>query len=290
MAHDGERAGTVEAEGQEWWTASGVRLRRVSSGDGRGNWLFVPGGPGLGSESLHGLVAAARVPGSAWLVDLPGDGSNRGLPAVPADPYAQWPGVLAEAAQALDEVVMVGHSTGGMFLLSVPELPAQLAGLVLISSAPHAGWRSGFARYAQDHPLPEVDAAAERYARQPDDRTLRALTLAAAPWNFRPSASAEGRALLSGLPYCHDAVAWADAHFDDDYRARWTPRDLPTLIVSGDRDHVVDQRLWQDEPGFQGPHVLHRRIAEAGHFPWVENPEAVRTAFADLAARLAPTD
>ncbi|MEU8997718.1 alpha/beta hydrolase [Streptomyces caniferus] len=290
MAHDGERAGAVEAERQEWWTASGVRLRRVSSGDGRGNWLFVPGGPGLGSESLHGLVAAARVPGSAWLVDLPGDGSNRGLPAVPAEPYAQWPGVLTEAAQALDEVVMVGHSTGGMFLLSVPELAAQLAGLVLISSAPHAGWRSGFARYAQDHPLPEVDAAAERHARQPDDRTLRALTLAAAPWNFSPSASAEGRALLSGLPYCHDAVAWADAHCDDDYRARWAPRTLPTLIVSGDRDHIVDQRLWQDEPGFQGPHVLHRRIAEAGHFPWVENPEAVRTAFADLAARLAPTD
>ncbi|MFJ9471553.1 alpha/beta fold hydrolase [Streptomyces caniferus] len=285
-----ERAGAVEAERQERWTASGVRLRRVSSGDGRGNWLFVPGGPGLGSESLHGLVAAARVPGSAWLVDLPGDGSNRGLPAVPADPYAQWPGVLAEAAQALDEVVMVGHSTGGMFLLSVPELAAQLAGLVLISSAPHAGWRPGFARHAQDHPLPEVDAAAERHARQPDDRTLRALTLAAAPWNFSPSASAEGRALLSGLPYCHDAVAWADAHFDDDYRARWAPRTLPTLIVSGDRDHIVDQRLWQDEPGFQGPHVLHRRIADAGHFPWVENPEAVRTAFADLAARLAPRD
>ncbi|MFC9229161.1 hypothetical protein ACFTZI_09405 [Streptomyces decoyicus] len=38
---------------QERWTASGVRLRQVTSGGGRGNWLFVPGGPGLGSESLH---------------------------------------------------------------------------------------------------------------------------------------------------------------------------------------------------------------------------------------------
>ncbi|MFE3886190.1 alpha/beta fold hydrolase [Streptomyces lydicus] len=289
MPHDGERADTVEAGRQEWWTASGVRLRRVSSGAGRGNWLFVPGGPGLGSESLHGLVAAAHVPGSAWLVDLPGDGSNRGLPAIPADPYAHWPGALVEAAQALDDVVMAGHSTGGMFLLSVPELAAHLTGLALISSAPHAGWRPAFARHAEDHPLPGVDAAAERYVRQPDDQSLRALTLAAAPWNFHPSASADGRALLAGLPYCHDAVAWADAHFDDTYRARWTPRHLPTLIVGGDRDHIVDQRIWQDEPGFHGPHVLHRRIADAGHFPWIENPGAVRTAFADLAGRLAPT-
>ncbi|MFG2096753.1 alpha/beta fold hydrolase [Streptomyces sp. NPDC048612] len=278
----------VGAERQERWTASGVRLRQVTSGTGHGNWLFVPGGPGLGSESLHGLVAAARVPGTAWLVDLPGDGSNRHRPEVPVDPYARWPGVLTEAAQALDEVVMVGHSTGGMFLLSVPELAAQLRGMALISSAPHAGWRPAFAQYAQDHPLPGVDTAAERYARQPDDRTLRALTLAAAPWNFTPSAVADGRALLADLPYCHDAVAWADAHFDDGYRARWTPRSLLTLIVSGDRDRVVDQRIWQDEPGFHGQRILHRRIGEAGHFPWIENPEAVRAAFADLAGLLGP--
>ncbi|MGX1759197.1 alpha/beta fold hydrolase [Streptomyces lydicus] len=84
-------------------------------------------------------------------------------------------------------------------------------------------------------------------------------------------------------------MAWADAHFDDTYRARWSPRDLPTLIVGGDRDHIVDQQIWQDEPGFHGPHILHRRIADAGHFPWIENPGAVRTAFADLAGRLAPT-
>lgn len=274
------------ADPQERWTASGVRLRQVTSGAGRGNWLFVPGGPGLGSESLLGLVRAAQVPGAAWLVDLPGDGSNRGHPGLPAEPYAHWPGALAEAARELDDVVMAGHSTGGMFLLSAPELEGLLTGMVLLSSAPHAGWRPGFARYAEDHPLPDVATAAERYARQPDDDHLRALTLAAAPWNFRPSALADGRALLAGLAYCHDAVAWADAHFDDGYRARWQPTTLPTLIVSGARDHIVDQRIWQDQPGFHGPHVLHRRIPDAGHFPWLENPTAVRTAFADLAARL----
>ncbi|MFF7228150.1 hypothetical protein SAMN06272775_6268 [Streptomyces sp. 2323.1] len=69
----------------------GSQLRQVTSGAGRGNWLFVPGGPGLGSESLLGLVAAAQVPGAAWLVDLPGDGSNRSFPALPAEPYATGP-------------------------------------------------------------------------------------------------------------------------------------------------------------------------------------------------------
>ena len=107
---------------QERWTVSGVRLREAAVRPGRWNWLFVPGGPGLGSQSLAGLVRAVALPGRSWLVDLPGDGSNRHPPGALADPFAQWPGVLAEAADGLDDVVLVGHSTGAMFALSVPEL------------------------------------------------------------------------------------------------------------------------------------------------------------------------
>lgn len=270
---------------QERWTRSGVRLRLATSGAGRWNWLFVPGGPGLGSQSLQSLLEAVRVPGSAWLVDLPGDGSNRRLPDV-GNPFAHWPDVLVEAAQALDEVVMVGHSTGGMFMLSVPELEGHLAGMALVSSAPHAGWRTAFTQYTHNHPIPAVDDAAAHYAEHPDDQSLRALTLAAAPWNFSDTALARGQSLLSGLDYNHDAVAWADAHFDDTYQARWTPHTIPTLIVSGAQDHVVTQHLWQDEPAFTRPNILHRRIEDAAHFPWIENPEAVQAAFTDLTEEL----
>lgn len=271
---------------EQRWTRSGVRLRAVGARDGRWNWLFVPGGPGLGSESLLGLVAAVRVPGTTWLVDLPGDGSNRARAAVGPDPYRRWPGVLLEAAQALDEVVMVGHSTGGMFALSVPELEAHLAGMALVSSAPHAGWRPGFARYAQRNPPPGLAAAAQRYAQHPGDATLRALTLAAAPWSFTPAGSTAGRALLAGLPYNHAAAAWAAAHFDDTYRARWAPGRIPALIVSGAQDRVVDQHLWSAEPAFNAPNIIRRTIERAGHFPWIENPDAVDAAFAELAGRL----
>jgi pimeloyl-ACP methyl ester carboxylesterase len=245
----------------------------------------VPGGPGLGSESLAGLVDVCELPGTAWLVDLPGDGSNRG-PAVPGDPFERWPGVLAEAVEGLEDVVMVGHSTGGMFLLSVPELERRLAGLVLVSSAPDAGWRPLFEQWANARPVPGLAEAAERYGAAPGDGTLRALTRAAAPWNFTPEGLPLGRPLLADLPYCHDAVAWADEHFDATYRARWQPRTLPTLIVGGAEDHVVDQSVWDSAPGFAGPTVVRRTIEGAAHFPWVENPDAVRDAFAELVVRL----
>jgi pimeloyl-ACP methyl ester carboxylesterase len=275
----------VRGPRREWRTRSGVRLRRATSAAGPWNWLFVPGGPGLGSRSLRDLVRAVRVPGAAWLVDLPGDGSNRDLPGI-RDPYAQWPGVLVEAARSLRHVVMVGHSTGGMLILSVPELEAQLAGVALISSAPHSGWRDAFAQYARDHPIPAVETAAARYSGQPNDQNLRRLTVAAAPWNFSAARVARGQRLLRSLAYNHAAVAWADAHFDDAYQARWAPRDMPALIVSGAEDHVVTQHLWQQEAAFTRPNILHRRIEGGAHFPWIENPEAVRAAFSDLTSRL----
>ncbi|WP_181160340.1 alpha/beta fold hydrolase [Streptomyces solincola] len=273
----------------ERWTRSGVRLRRASQSREGWNWLFVPGGPGLGSQSVAGLARAAEVPGTAWLVDLPGEGSNRGVPQVPDRPYERWPHVLLEAVEAFDDVVMVGHSTGGMFLLALPELEARLAGLCLVSSAPHAGWRQTFSQWAEAHPIPGLGRAAKAYAQDPNDDTLRALTLAAAEWNFTPTGLAAGRALLENLPYCHAAAAWADAHFDDTYQARWKPGNggPATLIVSGAEDHVVDQGLWQDDEASTHPRVLRRTIEGAGHFPWIENPQEVRAAFADLTALLA---
>lgn len=278
-------ASVAASMAEERWTRSGVRLRVVARRPGPWNWLFVPGGPGLGSESVAGLAEASAVPGTAWLVDLPGDGSNRG-PDVPERPFERWPGVLAEAVEGLEHAVMVGHSTGGMFILSVPELAARLAGLVLVSSAPHAGWRPVFERWAEAHPVDGVAEAGERYGTAPGDETLRALTVAAAAWSFTPTGLADGQALLEALPYCHEAVAWADENFDATYRAQWEPRNVPTLIVGGAEDHIVDQSLWALTPGFTGPNVLPRTIEDAGHFPWIERPDAVRDAFAELTAAL----
>ncbi|MEV4140065.1 alpha/beta hydrolase [Dactylosporangium sp. NPDC049742] len=269
----------------EFRTASGVRLRPVAERAGDLNWLLLPGGPGIGSESLHGLAEAAGVPGVTWLVDLPGDGSN----TVGGEPFARWPEVLAEAAEALPRVVFLGHSTGGMYLLSVPELEPLLAGLVLVSSAPHAGWLADFERMVGEHPLPAVDAAGAVYEADPTDEHLRRLTVASAPWNFTPAGLSAGAEMLARMPYNTAAVDWSARHFDSTYELRWWPASVPTLIVSGAQDRIVTQRLW-DEPRFQGPHVLHRRIEDAAHFPWIEQPSAVRAALHELAALVtAPT-
>jgi hypothetical protein len=135
--------------------------------------------------------------------------------------------------------------------------------------------------YVRDHSLPEVDKAAERYAEDPSDETLRMLTLAAAPWSWNSGtgAVARGRALLERLPYNHQAAAWANTHFDAIYRARWTPMRIPTMKDQFTADETTDllKRLDADEAeepwlavcSFLNPHddslsgviVWHRRCA-----------------------------
>jgi len=132
-----------------FFTPSGVRLRRHSQRPGPLNWLLLPGGPGIGSESLQELADALDVPGAVWFVDLPGDGSNRAPPGAKADPFADWPQVVLEAAEALPSVVFAGHSTGGMYLLATPELETQILGLALLDTAPDAAWHPKFVAMTQ---------------------------------------------------------------------------------------------------------------------------------------------
>ncbi|WP_431280558.1 alpha/beta fold hydrolase [Humitalea sp. 24SJ18S-53] len=268
-----------------FYTRSGVRLRQHSARAGTLNWLLLPGGPGIGSESLEDLAATLGVPGTVWLVDLPGDGSNRTPPGASPDPFSSWPNVLLEAAQALPNAVYVGHSTGGMYLLSTPELEQHVLGIALLDTAPDASWHPRFVEMTSRNPLPAVDTATTIYNADKCDANIAAIAVASAEWNFTPEAVAAGRALLARMPYNSAAVDWSDAHFDHVYRAAWWPRTVPVLILAGAEDRIVWQGGWDDDR-FHTTNAIFRTIPRAGHFPWIENPTAVAAAFADLAEKI----
>ncbi|WP_198670282.1 alpha/beta fold hydrolase [Dyella sp. C9] len=247
------------------------------------NWLLLPGGPGIGSESLHELADAMAVPGQIWLVDLPGDGSN--TLHDDDDPYSQWPQVLVEAAQVLPNAVYVGHSTGGMYLLATPQLHGLVRGLALLDTAPDASWHPAYVEMTRKYPLPAFEQAAVAYAEEKSIGNLTTLAVSSAEWNFTADALEVGRALLARMPYNSAAVEWSDACFDHSYRAAWWPTDIPVLRLWGDRDRIVTQRGWS-APKYNTPNVMVRPIARAGHFPWIDNPGEVAEAFSTFARRV----
>ena len=268
---------------QTRFTASRVRMRLHSQRDGALNWLLLPGGPGIGSESLEGLADALDVPGAIWLIDLPGDGSN----IVEGDPYAKWPGVLAEAAAEVPDAVYVGHSTGGAYLLSCQALRGNVRGIALVDTAPNCTWHPRYVQMTKDHPLPEFDAALARYLSDQTQANLAALCVASAEWNFNPAGLEAGRALLAAMPYNATAVEWSDKNFDHSYRATWWP-EVPLLRMAGTDDRIVSQDDWS-APEYHTPNALHWLVPGAGHFPWIENPEAVAEGFRRLSRSIEAT-
>lgn len=267
---------------EQRFTPSGVRLRQHSARAGSLNWLLLPGGPGIGSESLVELADCLRVPGTIWLVDLPGDGSNRAPPGMADDPFAKWPQVLIEAAEALPNAVFVGHSTGGMYLLATPALEGIVRGIALLDTAPDCTWHPRFVEMTEQHPLPAVEAATELYERDRRDENIAAIAVASAEWNFTPAGLAAGRELLARMPYNSPAVDWSEDNFDHIYAAAWWPTAVPVLVLAGAEDRIVWQGGW-DAECFHTSNALFRTIAAGGHFPWIENPEGVSAAFDELA-------
>lgn len=274
---------SVDSRMDTQYTRSGVRMRLHHRQPGALNWLLLPGGPGIGSESLEALAACLEVPGAVWLVDLPGDGANLASPGT--DPFAAWPQVLLEAAEAVTDPVFVGHSTGGMYLLSTPALEKHLRGLALLDTAPDCSWHAEYVAMTERRPLPAFTAAMAAYAQDGSLENLTALVVASAEWNFNPRGLADGRAMLSRMPYNREAIEWSDQHFDHVYKAQWWPQAMPVLRLWGADDHIVSQRAWS-APAFSTPNVLAREIPDAGHFPWIENPAAVREAFGEFSERL----
>lgn len=261
-----------------FWTQSRARLQLVSSSEeGNLNWLFLPGGPGLGAESLLPLLKILQLTGKLWLLDLPGDGSN--TTSNNQESFKSWPAALIEATRSFNHVILVAHSTGGMYALSLPELEKHLEGLVLLDSAPDATWQISFAEIMKKQPIPGWQALQEKYEKNPSNEALKALTLASAPYLFTKKGQSSGIESLCSLPYNYETCQWSEKHFDRTYQAQWIPKTIPTLILAGEEDQITPLKLFQNDKRFSQENIIIKSIKGAGHYPWIENPAEVAEAF-----------
>ncbi len=270
------------------WTLDGGRLQYKSTyQDNQGvNWLFLPGGPGLGSEALTDLTALLKnkIPGVIWHFDLPNDGSN----ILKDKPLSNWQSALIQAISAFEKVILVAHSTPGMYVQTMPELEEILHGLVLIGTAPNSSWQKLFAKYCKNINDSTITLAEEQYAKNPNNQTLRELLIATAQYCFSTDESIErGKKLLESLPINNEANIWSSKHFDSkDYTADFIPKKIPTLIITGSKDHITPLQLFKNNKAYEQSHIIIKEIVGAGHYPWFENPHDTIQAFAEFSALL----
>lgn len=259
--------GTIE---NALWTKSGMRFIQVKSNAGEPlNWLFLPGGPGLGSEYLSEFTRHLSLPGTLWHIDFPGDGSNTFT--VEDNLFHTWTEALIEAASTLTNTILVAHSTGGMLALSVPALEKYLVGLVLMSSAPDSSWQNQFSLKISKNIQTDVQHLQNKYKNKPSNSLLKAITIHSIPLLFTQTGLKKDLSWFRKLPYNHSSHRWCEENFDHSYSAKWTPNKIPTLILSGDQDQLTPLKLFMDRPELKRDNIEKIEIKNSGHFPWVDN-------------------
>ncbi len=258
----------------------GYRAKLVATQPGMPlHWLFLPGGPGLGSESFGDLCQSLRLAGNTWCIDYPNDGSNQDKHY---QEFNRWKDGLVDLLKSFNNIILVAHSFSGMFVLSDPRIEKYIKGLVLLNTSPNANWMQEIPRQAEKYHLPNVSSLQEQYQKDPSDALFKKLTLACAPYFFSESTVELGKALLQKLPYSHTSYDWAGTHFHPHYEAQWIPEEIPALIMGSEYDHITPLSLFQDDERWQRNNIQMECLSDVGHFPWVSNGNQIKSMINDF--------
>ena len=95
-----------------------------------------------------------------------------------------------------------------------------------------------------------------------------------------------GKEMLLKLEVNHLVYDWNAQHVFPNYSASYVPT-IPTLIVAGEYDHITPLYNFTLDPRFKNlinTHIV--TINNAGHFPWLEQPEQTKQAISTFLSGL----
>ena len=277
-------------------TADGTRLAYTTVGEGP-PLLCLPGGPGRASaylEDLGGLSA------DRTLVRL--DSRGTGMSEVPADPSTLRFDRLADDVEALrghlglEQADVLGHSAGSLVAqVWAARFPSRVRSLVLVTpvASLQGGTRSDTAaiRAARSGEPWYADAAeADAVLADAPPAQRQALVRATRPflygrWEQRQQEHAASADRQSNRR-AEDAFALGAEQVDvAGIVAGLAELTAPVLVVGGERDGVTGvDAVHEVAASFRAAST--EVVPGAGHFPWVDEPEAFAGVVRDfLAAR-----
>lgn len=241
-------------------SVNGTTLAYTKTGAGRPIYVL-HGGMGLDSSSLRPWLDPLGGLGELHFIDLRGNGrSDRSHQVAAFDDYVSDLDAY-RSALGHDRVVVVGHSFGGFIAQAwAQKHPKNIAGLLLSSTASK-----------QDFALPAAVNAALASSPPRDDAGFQSLWhkvlptyLPSSKSDFASAVFGETRFSLAAMNAGFNVVGGYDAS------AGLGGFDAPCLVVVGAHDAVTPEREADRVVRATGARKV--VIADAGHFPFVENP------------------
>jgi proline iminopeptidase len=266
-------------------TEDGVTLWAARSGRGH-PVVFCHGGPGLW-DTFEDVAALLTDVATAHRWDQRGCGrSERRGPYSMSRSVADLDAVRRHFA--LDTMVLLGHSWGAQLALRYAlDHPGRVRGLVYVSGTgidPDATWHGEYARALRagigEH-APRWEELLGRDRTPDEDREYAVLQWSA---DFADRGRALEHAARMATPWlgvnfaCNAAIRVEDKRHwgTPELRARCEALQVPTLIVDGAQD--IRPRWSADSLERALPRVSRVVLPDAGHVPWVEDPDGFRSA------------
>jgi pimeloyl-ACP methyl ester carboxylesterase len=263
---------------------------------GNGTLVLLHGATSNLEEMALGLGRALSARFRVVVFDRPGHGWS-GRPDGAADGSPARQAALIGAAldrMGIGKAIIVGHSWGGTVALAMAlGQPAHVGGLVLISPAAEPDLGGAYRWYVRS-------GAAHLFANEVVDRMVWAplgllFLQAGTAAVFAPTPVPAGFVQQAALPLMlRPSQLRADA--EDLARLggwlrqtapHWSTIRVPTLVVTGDRDRVVDPARQAETVARAIPGARLLVIHGAGHLPQYADPGVVRNAIGQLAGAVA---
>lgn len=238
-------------------------------------WLFLPEGPGLGSEYLTSLCTQLQLQGTIQLIDYPQDGTNtQGLLNI-----SYWKKGLIELIKSTVNPILVAHGFSGLLVLDTPELAPYLKGLVLINTAPQPNFVAHIEAMKIKHHLPDLAAVVAEYHLAPSLITYKEFWNTYKYYCFTSEELTHSEQLMSLFAFNHEAYYYSLQHFYPNYQGPWLPT-IPTLMIASDHDFIYAPTSWHEAlNSTPKPHIMHQIIHHAGHYPWLLEQQQIQSAF-----------
>ncbi len=259
---------------QYFYDKEQVRYELYRTNGGKGyNWLFFPGGPGIDASYMHQIADLVAFPGNVWMIDLPGNGTNK-----VEGGYDSWFSNYLRIVKQFENPITVGHSFGAMLSLTFPELESLLSANVILNSIPLFRPQKSM-EYAKQFALPDFTNEMQQFLQTQSQETFHAFFKACMPYYFSKENLEEGMRALLTIPFPYEVALWGQQQIANGLLdAKWIPENVPTLIVGGTNDCMCPFELFNEDPRFHKSTITLTCLDGAGHFPWIDSQHAFRQA------------
>lgn len=243
--------------------------------------IVLPGGPGLDATYLKSELFDRRF--TTVYLDPLGTGASGRL-ALPEQYSRKRDVAMLEGlrvALGLDKLCLLGHSAGGFIAQQYAlDHPDHVRALILYSSSPTTGedftrQRLANLEWFKAKPWwPDACASDAAEAKATNDDELNAAFAPRFPvyfadWDSRPG---DFKAALAGARISYERAKNRDDDGPFEVRARLDEIEVPTLIITGEKDFIcgVVPSTWLAR-GITGAKLV--VIPNAGHFSHIEKPD-----------------